>query len=167
MPRRKTERLSAIQDFYPDDIAVCYGCGRHNPKGLHIRTIWDGKEGVFRFKPKPYHTAFPGVIYGGLIASLIDCHSIGTAVAAAYDAEGRKPGTEPEITYVTGNLNVTYLKPTPIEAELELRAKIKEFQGRKAVIICSLFANGEECAKGEVLAVRVSSRRNFRSEKKE
>jgi acyl-coenzyme A thioesterase PaaI-like protein len=161
MSRKKKSEPVAIQDFYPDD------CGRHNPKGLHIRTIWDGKEGVFRFKPKPYHTAFPGVTYGGLIASLIDCHSIGTAVAAAYDAEGRKPGTEPEITYVTGNLNVTFLKPTPIEIELELRARIKELQARKAIVLCSLFADGEECAKGEVLAVRVASRRNFRDQAKE
>ncbi|RPI71850.1 MAG: PaaI family thioesterase [Desulfobacteraceae bacterium] len=165
MAKKKTDQISAIQDFYPDDIAVCYGCGRNNPKGHHVRTVWDGKEGVFRFKPKPYHTAFPGVTYGGLIASLIDCHSIGTAVAAAYDIEGRAPGTEPEITFVTGNLNVTYLKPTPIEAVLELRSKIKEWQGRKAIVICSLFANGEECAKAEVLAVRVASRRNFRDKK--
>jgi len=167
MSNKKTAQTPAIQDFYPDDIAVCYGCGRHNPKGLHVRTVWDGKEGVFRFKPKPYHTAFPGVTYGGLIASLIDCHCIGTAVAAAYDAEDRSPGTEPEITFVTGNLNVTYLKPTPIEAELELRAKIKGSTGRKAVVICSLFADGEECARGEVLAVRVASRRNFRDKERE
>ena len=149
---------AAIQDFYSDDIAICYGCGKNNPQGLHIRTIWDGKVGLFRFTPKPFHTAFPGVVYGGLVASLIDCHSIGTAVAAAYQAAGREPGTGPEITFVTGNLNVKYLKPTPIGVELLLRAKIKEMGERKAIVECSLYANDEECARGEVIAVRASRR---------
>lgn len=149
-----------IQDFYPDDIAICYGCGRHNPNGLHIRTEWNGIEGIFRFKPKPYHTAFPGVVYGGLLASLIDCHSIGTAIAAAYDTEGRNPGTEPEITYVTGNLNVTYLLPTPMDTELTLKAKIKEQKGKKTIVTCSLFAGDKECVRGEVVGIRVPSRRN-------
>ena len=148
----------AIQDFYPDDIAICYGCGRNNPHGLHIRTLWDGTEGVFRFTPEDYHTAFPGVVYGGLIASLIDCHSIGTAVAAAYDAEGRAPGTEPEITFVTGNLNVSYLKPTPTGHELVLRARIKELREKKAIVTCDLHADGVKCATAEVIAVRIKSR---------
>lgn len=151
----------AIQDFYPDDIAICYGCGRHNPEGLHIRTIWDGRQGIYHFKPKPYHTAFPGVVYGGMIASLIDCNSIGTAIAAAYDAEGRAPGSDPEITYVTGNLNVTYLHPAPIDAELVLRASVKEFTDRKALVVCSVHDNDTECARGEVVAIRVPSRKSF------
>ena len=150
--------LKAIQDFYPDDIAVCYGCGKNNPRGHHIRTIWDGQEGTFRFTPEPYHTAFPGVVYGGLIASLIDCHSVGTAVAAAYQAENREPDTPPEITYVTGNLNVSFLKPTPMGVELLLRARIKEMGERKTIVTCSLYANDEECARGEVVAVKASRR---------
>ena len=150
----------AIQDFYADDIAVCYGCGKNNPQGLHIRTQWNGKEGILRFKPKPYHTAFPGVVYGGLIASLIDCHSIGTVVAAAYQAEGRAPGTEPDIMYVTGKLTVSYIKPTPIDKELELRAQVKELGERKSIVTCFLSADNETCAQGEVVAVRVGSRRD-------
>lgn len=153
----------SIQDTYPDEIAICYGCGRHNPKGLHIKTFWDGKEGSFRFKPKPYHTAFPGVVYGGLVASLIDCHSIGTAIAAAYQAEGREPGTEPEITFVTGNLNVSYLHPTPIDAELQIRSHVKAMSERKVIVICDLFAGDTKCATGEVTAVRVSSRLNMKT----
>ena len=147
-----------IQDFYPDNVAICYGCGRYNSRGLHIRTLWDGKEGIFRFRPQPHHTAFPGVVYGGLIASLIDCHSIGTATAAAYAAEDRAPGTLPEILFVTGNLNISYLKPTPIDQELVLRAKPLDIGQRKAVISCSLFAGDTECARAEVVAVRVPSR---------
>ncbi|MBW1794338.1 MAG: hypothetical protein JRF30_09095 [Deltaproteobacteria bacterium] len=66
-------------------------------------------------------TAFPGFVYGGLIANLIDCHSIGIAIAASYEAEGREPGTEPQITFVTGTLKVKYLHSTPIDTELILR----------------------------------------------
>jgi acyl-coenzyme A thioesterase PaaI-like protein len=144
----------SIQDSYPDESAVCYGCGRHNQEGLHIKTFWDGREGHFRFKPKAYHTAFPGVAYGGLLACLIDCHCVGTAVAAGYQKEGREPGTEPEIAYVTGNLNVSYLRPTPIDAELALRSWVKSYHERKVVVQCEVSAGKTICAKGEVVAVR-------------
>lgn len=146
----------AIQDFYPDEEALCYGCGRNNPEGLHIRTIWNGEEGVFRFRPKPYHTAFPGVVYGGMLACLIDCNSIGTATAAAYDAEGLEPGTGPVISYVTANLNVTYLKPTPLEAELVVRCRVKETAGRKTIITTSIYVDEVECVRAEVLTIRAS-----------
>jgi len=80
----------AFQDYYPDHFAQCYGCGRLNEHGLHVRSRWDGDEAVCTFEPKPYHTAIPGYVYGGLLASLIDCHGTGTASAAAYRAEGRE-----------------------------------------------------------------------------
>jgi acyl-coenzyme A thioesterase PaaI-like protein len=148
-----------IQNFYPENTAICYGCGRNNADGLHIQTYWDGTEGVCHFTPREYHTAFPGVVYGGLLASLIDCHSIGTAIAAMYDAEGRAPGTDPEITCVTGNLNVDYLKPTPTGIELTLRAQIAERTERKAIVTCSVYAGEDETVRARVVAVRVKSRR--------
>jgi acyl-coenzyme A thioesterase PaaI-like protein len=144
----------AIQDFYPERAAICFGCGPNNREGFHIRTYWDGEEGVCHFKPEKEHTAFPGVVYGGLIACLIDCHSIGTAIAHAYNAEGREPGTEPKITFVTGTLQVRYVYPAPINAELTLRARVEEMGDKKAIVTCSLSADGRECAQGEVVAVR-------------
>jgi acyl-coenzyme A thioesterase PaaI-like protein len=147
-----------IQDFYPDEIAICYGCGRHNADGLHIQTYWNGQEGIGHFMPKPHHTAFPGVVYGGLLASLIDCHSIGTAIAATYHAENRAPDTPPEVTYVTGNLNITYLLPTPTDTELTLRAQVKELHPRKSVVACSIYAGDQETVRAEIVAVRVKSR---------
>lgn len=149
-----------IQETYNPQAAICYGCGPHNPHGLHIRTYWDGTLGHCYFQPRAEHTAFPGYVYGGLLASLIDCHSVGTAIAAMYSAEGREPGTEPEITCVTGNLNVTYLKPTPIDGTLRLEARVLELSERKARIACSIYftQTGEETVRGEVIAVRVPSR---------
>ena len=151
----------AIQDFYEDEVAICYGCGHHNLHGLHIRTHWDGQEGICHFKPQPYHTSCPGFVYGGLIASLIDCHSVGTATAASYQAEGREPGTEPQIRFVTGTLNVRYLEPTPIDVELVLRARIKALYEKKIVVSCSLYANEKECAQGEVIAIRAPRNLNL------
>lgn len=147
-----------IQASYHPDAAICYGCGYNNPAGLHIQTYWDGAVGVCTFTPRPEHTAFPGYVYGGLLASLIDCHSIGTAIAAMYEAEGRAPGTMPEITCVTGNLNVTYHKPTPIDAELRLETRVKELSEKKAIVTTELFAGEAVCVTGEVVAVRVRSR---------
>ena len=102
-----------IQDFYPEDVSHCFGCGRLNEHGHRLKTFWDGDETVARYTPEPYHTAIPGFVYGGLIASLLDCHGTGTAAAAAYRAAGREPGTEPPLRYVTASLRVDYLRSTP------------------------------------------------------
>lgn len=146
----------AIQDHFNGEHAICYGCGHNNPHGLHIRTQWDGEYGIFCFTPENYHTAFPGVVYGGLIASLFDCHCIGTAIAAAYDAEDRQPGTDPAIMYVTANLNVTFIRPTPMDGELMLKARIDEARGRKTIVSSTLTAGGMECANARVVGVRVT-----------
>jgi acyl-coenzyme A thioesterase PaaI-like protein len=151
--------MHAIQDTYPDDIAICYGCGRHNDHGHHVRSYWDGTTSTATFMPKDYHTAFPGVVYGGLLASIIDCHTIGTASAGAYDREGLDPTKEQPITHVTGNLNVSFIKPTPIGVELTLKATIKDLSDRKAIVLCSVYANDVETVKAEVIAVRVPNRR--------
>ena len=106
----------AIQGYYADDANHCYGCGSLNSHGLQIKSYWDGDETVCHFQPLPYHTAIPGYVYGGLIASLIDCHGTGTA-AAGYRSEGRAMGSEPLLRFVTASLHVDYLKPTPIDPE--------------------------------------------------
>jgi acyl-coenzyme A thioesterase PaaI-like protein len=144
-----------FQHYYPESFSYCYGCGRLNEHGLQIQSFWDGEEAVCNFQPRPYHTAIPGYVYGGLIASLIDCHSTGTAAAAAYRAAGRELGSDPPLRFLTGSLRVDYLRPTPIEAVLEVRARVKEIRGRKVVITSTLSANGQVCARGEVLAVQM------------
>ena len=145
----------AFQDFYPDPLAHCYGCGRLNAQGHQIKTIWDGDETVTRFTPQPYHTAMPGFVYGGLIASLIDCHSTGTAAAAMYRAEGREMDSQPPFRFVTGALHVDYLKPTRLGGELEIRGRVKEIKGRKVVVTSTVFADGVATARGEVVAVQM------------
>ncbi len=145
----------AIQDLYPDDLSYCYGCGRLNEHGLQIKSYWDGEQAIARYLPQPYHIAIPGFVYGGLLASLIDCHGTGTAAAAAYQAEGRELGSEPPLRFVTASLRVDYLKPTPLGVELELRARVKEIKGRKVVVSVDLFAGEELCVRGEVIAVQM------------
>lgn len=145
----------AFQDYYPDHLAHCYGCGRLNAHGLQIKSYWDGDESVCRFVPRTYHTAIPGFVYGGLIASLIDCHGTGTAAATMYRAENRAMDTEPPFRFVTGSLHVDYLRPTPIDATLEVRAKVKEIKGRKVTMTLTLSAKGELCARGEVVAIQM------------
>lgn len=147
----------AVQDFYPDDLSHCYGCGRLNESGLQLKSYWEGNETVARFTPKPYHTAVPGFVYGGLIASLIDCHGTGSAALAAYKAENRPIDSFPPFRFVTASLNVDYLKPTPIGIELELRGKIVEIKGRKVITEIDVYANGVLTAKGRVVAVQITN----------
>jgi acyl-coenzyme A thioesterase PaaI-like protein len=145
----------AFQDHYPDDVAWCYGCGRLNDKGLQIKSYWDGEEAVCVYTPRSHHTAIPGYVYGGLIASLIDCHSTGTAAAARYRAEHRPMDSVPALRFVTGSLHVDYVRPTPLGIPLELRARVKDIKARKVIVETTLTAGGEVCARGQVVAIQI------------
>ena len=148
----------AFQDYYPEQLAHCYGCGRLNEHGLQIKSRWDPEnpeESVAIVTPRPYHTAVPGYVYGGLIASLIDCHGTGTAAAAAYRQAGREMDTEPPFRFLTASLHVDYLKPTPMGPALELRGRVSQVKDRKVVVDITVSADGVVTAKGQVVAVQV------------
>ena len=150
--------MTAIQDTYPDELARCYGCGRLNDHGLHLKTFWDGEETVTRYTPEAWHIAIPGYVNGGLLAALMDCHGTGTAAAAAYRAEGREPGTPPLHRFVTASLRVDYLRPTPLGPELEVRGRAASLQGRKVLVEARIVALDEVTVKGEILAVEMPDR---------
>ena len=145
----------AIQDRYPDDFAHCFGCGRMNPHGHQLKSYWQGGEVVARFTPRREQVALPGFVYGGLLASLIDCHGMATAAAFAERAEGGEPGDRPAPRYVTAALNVQYLKPTPVGREFVLRGRVTESSARKSRVAVTLEAGGDVTVKGEVIAVPV------------
>lgn len=145
----------AFQDYYPNKLSYCYGCGRLNELGLQIKSYWEGEESVCTFQPRPHHTAIPGYVYGGLIAALIDCHSTGTAAAAAYREAGRSMDTDPPFRFLTASLHVDYLRPAPIDRPLLIRGQVKEIKGRKTVVTSTLSVDGEVCARGEVVAIQV------------
>lgn len=152
--------IRPIQDFYSEKWSHCYGCGRLNEHGLHVQTSWlDDREGtsLSRFTPEAYHVSLPGFVYGGLLASLIDCHGTGTATLAAYRAEERPWGSAPAIRFVTGSLHVDYLRPTPLTT-LTLIGRIAETssrQGRvyKVAVDVELLADDRECVHGRVVAI--------------
>ncbi len=141
----------AIQDRYPDEWNHCYGCGRLNDKSLRITSYWTGDEAICNYIPKDEQTAFPGVLSGGVIASVIDCHSL-AAASAAFGAQLGIAENEPLPRCVTASLKVDFLKPTPL-GPVTVRAHAQEIRGRKAIIISHLFSGSEECARGEVIAV--------------
>ena len=134
----------------------CHGCGADNEKGLRLKSYWDGDEAVATWRAQPHHCGGTREnLNGGIIASLIDCHSLNLAIAHAYRAEGRPIGSAPRIGYVTANLHISYLKPTPINELLQLRAQITKVDGRKVWVHCTLSAAGEVRAAGDVLGIRV------------
>jgi len=142
---------NAIQDQYPEAFNHCFGCGQLNPMGHQLRTYLQGEETISKFTPEPHHTALPGYVYGGLIASLIDCHGTGTAAwQAAQSGQTQTP------RFVTGTLNVTYHHPTPLGPELILKGRVIEHKGRKITVEVQLFAGERCCASGTVVAFGVS-----------
>lgn len=155
--------IPAFQDHYPENVSHCYGCGRLNERGLQIRTHWEGDVSVTRFRPRPEHTAIPGYVYGGLLASLVDCHGTGTAAAAMYRQEGRSMDSLPAYRFVTASLHVDYLAPTPVDAELEIRGRVREIKGRRVVVEATVSVHGEITVRGEVVAVQMPESFNPRS----
>ena len=147
--------MMAFQDQYPDELAHCFGCGRLNAHGHHLRSFWDGETSVARFTPEPFHTAIPGFVNGGVLASIVDCHATGTAAAAAYRAEGRELGSLPPHRFVTASLRVDYQRPTPLGPELLLRGQVRSVTGRKVVIEVSVSVGAEVTVRGEVVCVEL------------
>jgi acyl-coenzyme A thioesterase PaaI-like protein len=146
--------MTAIQDQMPHNH--CYGCGPDNPQGMRIKSHWQGDESVCTYMPRPEQCAGPKqYLYGGTIASLVDCHSVCTAVSNYYRLEGREVGEGEEIWCVTARLTVDYLAPTPIDREVTLRATITETTEKKTILSCQVFSGDVQTARGEVVAVRV------------
>lgn len=149
---------SAFQDQMGPNF--CFGCGPDNPDGLQIKSYWaadlEGQVSVCWYRPRPEQAAGPRhVLNGGIVATLIDCHSICTAAAHAYWAEERSIGSEPGLWYVTGALEIKYLRPTPLTSSVELRATIKRAQDKRTEVECALATDGKERATATVTAIRV------------
>jgi len=150
--------LKALQELMPHK--TCFGCGTENARGLQLKTIWTGEEGVCHFQPKPHMIAAPGVLNGGIISTLIDCHAVSTAMAHLYQAEGREFGSEPGIWCVTASLSVDFKRPTPVDGMIELRARVagEDRERGRVTVACVLSAAGKERAVGSVVAVRLKSK---------
>jgi acyl-coenzyme A thioesterase PaaI-like protein len=150
----------AFQDYYPDDYAHCYGCGRLNEGGLQLKSHWDGEESVCHFTPESYHTGgFTWSVYGGLIGSLMDCHAAATAAAARLREDGFSLGDQSLSRFVTASLKVDFLRPTPMGKVLELRGRVKEIKVRKVIVVITLSAEGKVCAQGEAVMVQLPESR--------
>lgn len=152
-----TPEAPAFQDLLPANH--CYGCGPGNPQGLRLRSRWSGeREARCEFRPQPHHCAGPpGYLNGGIIATVMDCHAVCTAMADAYRQAGRGIGEGEPIHFVTGGIEVHYRRPTPIDAVVTVDARVVEATGRKTVLECTLSAGGTVRANGRVVAIRVGN----------
>ena len=147
----------ALQERLP---VHCFGCGVLNAKGLQIRSRWQGDECVCRWQPREEHIGHPGLVYGGTIASVVDCHAIWTALSHTCAAEGLELSRDAlPFAYVTGRLLVDYLKPADITRPLVLRARIVEHAARKSIVSCRVMQGEVTCATAEVIAVRIAGTR--------
>jgi acyl-coenzyme A thioesterase PaaI-like protein len=148
----------AIQDLYPEDVSHCFGCGRLNEVGHQIKTRPDGGNTATKFTPEPYHTAIPGYAYGGIVASIIDCHSTGSAAIFAMQRDGREVGSGPSPRFVTAHLEVDYLLPTPLKT-MHLTGRLVEITDRKAIVETDLSVDGVVTARGSAVLVEISEDR--------
>ncbi|HEX9792745.1 MAG TPA: PaaI family thioesterase [Planctomycetota bacterium] len=140
-----------LQERYAPHNA-CFGCGPANAKGLRIRSFVAGEEVVAHWTPEPHHQAFPGILNGGIVGTLLDCHS---NWAAAWHLMTQAGAERPPCT-VTAAYSVKLRAPTPTDQELTLRARVSESQADRAVIEASLEAGGVVTAtcRGTFVAVQ-------------
>ncbi len=143
----------------------CFGCGPANLQGLQLRSFMaaavagdpgSGNELIAEFRPAPHHLAFDGIVNGGIIGALLDCHSNWTAAIALMRRQGgEEPPTAPPCT-VTAEFHVKLKHPTPLEATLKLRARPVEISHDRAVIEATLEAGGRVTAtcRGTFVAVK-------------
>lgn len=143
---------SSLQERY-SPASVCFGCGPANPAGLRIRSF-PRADGVVesRWSPGPHHAAFPGVLNGGIIGTLLDCHS---NWAATWHLMQRDQLPAPPCT-VTASYAIKLLRPTPTDSELHLEARVVESSADRARVSASLSASGQVCAtcEGTFVAVK-------------
>lgn len=146
----------AFQDLVAPE-GVCFGCGSKNESGLQIKSYWDedNEHVIMTHTPEKRYLGWPELVYGGLISCLIDCHSNWTAIANHYRKEERELDSLPRIDCVTGQLNIKYIKPTPMGVPLRLKARAQGPVERKTRIVCELFANDTLTAIGDSIFVRV------------
>jgi len=130
-----------IQETYAQNN-TCFGCGPSNEKGLRIRSFAEGDKFVADWKPEKYHEAFPGVVNGGIIGALLDCHS---NWCAAYALMKQSGADSPPCT-VTADYAIKLTRPTPSAETLHLEARVREIQGDRAMIDATLSAGGKVCA---------------------
>jgi acyl-coenzyme A thioesterase PaaI-like protein len=141
-----------IQDRWPKEATYCWGCGKNNKHGLQLKSYRDDEETVATWEPKEHHLAFPGILNGGIIATLIDCHGTGTANAAAHEDSQE---ADHDSMFVTSGISVKYLKPTPLDAPVTLRARVKDMGENRITVTCDLYSGDVLCATGEVETARV------------
>jgi acyl-coenzyme A thioesterase PaaI-like protein len=145
--------IDYFQDHMPGNI--CFGCGRDNHDGLKISSFWQGEEAHCIWTSQAKYQGWKGVLNGGILATIIDCHTMCTAMAYAYKSENRVLDSKPIYRYATGTLTVKYLKPTLNDQPITLKAKVVETKGRKTVLTCDVISNGELTAQAEAIAIRV------------
>ena len=141
----------SLQERYAPGNA-CFGCGPANPKGLRIRSVVDGTDVVAEWTPEPHHEAFPGVLNGGIIGALLDCHS---NWAAAHHLMQKAGAGSPPCT-VTADYAVKLLRPTPTSGPVKLRARVVDAGEDRAVVEATLEGGGKVCAtcRGTFVAVK-------------
>lgn len=143
--------MKSLQDQYAPENA-CFGCGPKNAQGLQIKSFVKGDEVVAEWHAKPHHEAFPGVLNGGIVGSLLDCHSNWTA---AWHLMNKNGETQAPCT-VTADYAIKLKRPTPTDAVIKLVAKVVESTNDKAVIEAELLAHDKVCAtcRGTFVAVK-------------
>jgi len=154
---RELNMPTAFQDYYPEKFSHCYGCGKSNPRGHHLKSYWDGEGTIARFTVSPeFSGGVPDHVYGGMVASLLDCHGTASAAAFAYREAGRELDDGGEfMRFVTASLKVDFLRPTPIGVELVIRGRLRGMEGRKVQLDLSLSQAEQTCATGQMLAIQL------------
>ena len=151
MTQQPSSAEKSLQEEYSPRSA-CFGCGPVNERGLRLRSFAHGAEVVAEWQPETYHEAYPGMLNGGIIGTLLDCHANWTAAWHLMQRNGlaRAPCT------VTADYAIKLLRPTPTDEPVRLVARVVAATEDRAVVEAELLARGKTCAtcRGTFVAVK-------------
>ena len=142
-----------FQDHMPEN--VCFGCGTANPDGLQIKSAWEGELSVCHYEPREVHHGFPGLLCGGVLATLIDCHAMCTSLAILCKEAGRPLEEITNFGAITGGLSIRYQAPTPTGDDVKLTAELVARKGRKLELLCTSHIGGVQTASAEVTIIEM------------
>ncbi|MGH8548072.1 MAG: PaaI family thioesterase [Methylococcales bacterium] len=148
--------VEPIQTFMPG--AECFGCGGNNSHGLQIKSYHRGEEVFCGWTPEPKHQGWQGNTCGGILATLIDCHCMAAAMAFSAQLEGSSLEQHSQVRFITGSLEIRFLKPTPVKVPVLLIARLKDVRKERIYTLrCDLFSGRDKTVEAEVVAFRTET----------
>ena len=149
----------AVQEVYGEKYRHCWGCGEKNEHGLHLKSYPsdDGESCICRVTPPAQYTGgVPEMMFGGMMATVFDCHGTASAAWFFHKNKGLALTRDTVIQrFVTARLEIDFRKPMPMNREITVTSTVEEIGARKVIVKMTMEAEGVLRAEARMVAVAI------------